>query len=126
MSPRRRATLTVRNNDVTRVRLDLESALFVSCVSPRAATRLLHVAAAAAAAHFRVLDAEQVRPARLVPLFCDAALLSARHTTVRSAGLVLVPSMMCASSTSFLALPSPIDPRPTALLEHVAEYFGTW
>lgn len=37
------AMLTVRNNDVTRVRAELDSASFVSAVPPRVVVRLLHI-----------------------------------------------------------------------------------
>lgn len=52
--------LTMRNNDVTRVRADIESALFHSAVPPRIAIRLLHVLAASAAVNFKYMDSEQV------------------------------------------------------------------
>uniref|UniRef100_A0A383VKR7 Uncharacterized protein n=1 Tax=Tetradesmus obliquus TaxID=3088 RepID=A0A383VKR7_TETOB len=44
--------LTVRNNDVTRVRAELESASFVSAVAPRIAVRLLHIVALAVVLKF--------------------------------------------------------------------------
>jgi hypothetical protein len=44
--------LSVRNNDVTRVRAELESASFVSAVPPRIAVRLLHIAALAVVLKF--------------------------------------------------------------------------
>jgi hypothetical protein len=44
--------LTVRNNDITRVRAELESASFVSAVAPRIAVRLLHIVALAVVLKF--------------------------------------------------------------------------
>jgi hypothetical protein len=44
--------LTVKNNDITRVRAELESASFVSAVAPRIAVRLLHIVALAVVLKF--------------------------------------------------------------------------
>jgi hypothetical protein len=44
--------LTVKNNDITRVRAELDSASFVSAVAPRIAVRLLHIVALAVVLKF--------------------------------------------------------------------------
>lgn len=56
-----RCVLRVANNDITRVRCDLESALFQSCLAPAITIRLLHAVALAVAHKLQQVSGKHLR-----------------------------------------------------------------